>query len=130
MPAPAAGVVATTVVTLITAPPPRAIMPGTRLLHEHVRRPQVGVELIIEVVIGGVERRRETVDACIVDQNVDGTRLVGQATHVVPLGDVGGDETCFAAAVFDVLHRLRAPFGVAAVHDDLGAFGSELDGDA
>jgi hypothetical protein len=51
-----------------------------------------------------------------------------QATHVVGVRYVSGDETCLATGIFDVLNRLRAALGVTAVHDDLGAFRGQLDG--
>jgi hypothetical protein len=100
--------------------------PWDQLLDQDVGRAQVGVDLIVGVGIGGVDGRREPVDARVVDQDVDVARLGGQPPHIVGVRYVGGDETCLAAYVFDVAHGLGATLGITPVHDHLGAFVGEL----
>lgn len=54
--------------------------------------------------------------------------LGGQPAHIVGFVQICGDETCFAASVFDIAHDLGAALGTASVHHDLGATISQLQG--
>ena len=98
-------------------------------LYQEVGRPQIEVDVFVEERVVGVGRCREPVDAGIVDQDVDRTRLVGQPADVVGPRQVGGHKACAPAVVFDRLHRLGAPFGAAAMHHDLRAQRGQLLGD-
>ena len=52
--------------------------------------------------------------------------LGGQPAHVVSIGEIGSDETCFAPGVLNLLHDLGAAFGAAPVNDYLRAELTEL----
>ncbi len=56
---------------------------GYQLLDQDVGRTQVQVHMLVEERVVGVGRRPEPVDTCVVDQDVDRARDVGQAAHVV-----------------------------------------------
>ena len=97
-----------------------------QLLNQDVRRSHVGVEMEVEVGVIGFERRCEFVHAGVVDQNVNLPRLGGQPANVVGVGQVGGDESCFTACIFDIVHRLGPALSVAAVHDHFGTLAREF----
>ena len=97
-----------------------------QLLHQDVRGSQVDVDVLVEERVVGVGGRTELVDTGVVDQDVDRSRLGGQPAHVVGVGKISSDETCFAAGVLDLLHHLGAAFGAAPVNDDLSAELTEL----
>lgn len=58
--------------------------------------------------------------AGVVDQDVDGARLVAQAAQVDRVPDVGGDEPSVPARFLNLGDGLRAALLIAAVDDDIG----------
>ncbi len=103
--------------------------PRHELLHQDVRRTKVGVEMRVEVGVVGVERACELVDACVVDQDVDVARLRGEPPNIIRVGQIGGNETCCAACIFDLLNCFGAAFGVTPVYDNLCALSRQLERD-
>jgi hypothetical protein len=82
------------------------------------------------VVVGEVEilRRAPDRDAAVVDQDVDVSRLLGQAPDVIGAVELSREEAAFGAGGRDRLHHLSPSLRVAALDKDLrGAVGGQLD---
>ena len=73
--------------------------------------------------------RAEERDPRVVDQDVDIADVACQALHVGGIAEVGGDEARLAAGGSDLLDRLGAARGVAAVNKDLGPVAGQLQRD-
>ena len=99
---------------------------GSQRRHKQERRADVAREHV-------VERRR--VELCcrgparhpgVVDQDVNLADVACQALHVGCIAEVGSDEAGPAFGGGDLLDRLRAAGGVAAVNQDLGPVPRQL----
>ena len=99
---------------------------GSQCCDEEERRPEVaGVHL---VEYGRIElcRRAEGRDPGVVDQDADVASL---ALHVGWVAEAGSDESGLAAVGGDLLDRLRAARGLAAVDQGLGPVPGQSQGD-
>ena len=105
--------------TLTMLPCPLAAISGSERRHEEERRADVTGEHLVE--LSRVERRCRgpACDPGVVDQDVDLADFACQALHLRWVGEIGGDEAGLAAGVGDLVDRLRATGGVAAVNEDL-----------
>jgi hypothetical protein len=90
---------------------------GSERADQQVRGAHVDGDVGVERRVVGVGRRTEGVDAGVVDQHVDRSRLGGQATDVGSDGQIGGHEARPTAGGGDLLDRCGAAGGVAAVDE-------------
>ena len=96
---------------------------------EEERRPDVAGEHLVERGDVELRGRAEERDPGVVDQDVDVADVARQALHVGGVAEVGGDEAGLAAGGGDLLDRLGAARGVAAVDEDLGPVPGQLQRD-
>ena len=107
---------------------------GPQLVHQHPAGEVVHGELEL-VAVGGQPGRQVVVegDAGVVHQQVEpgivARHRVGELAHRLHRGKIGGDEAGRTLArLRDLVHHRLAAFGVAAVHDHVGAVGGQGQG--
>jgi hypothetical protein len=113
---------------LTMLPWPLAAIPGASAPTRRNRANIAGEHLVER---GDVELcgRAEQRDPGVVDQDVDVTNVAYQVLHVGGVAEVGSDEAGLAAGGRDLLDRLGAAYGVAAVNQDLGPVAGQLQRD-
>ncbi|OBS00491.1 hypothetical protein A9W98_24760 [Mycobacterium gordonae] len=85
--------------------------------------------MFVEDGVVGVDGVAEDEDTGVVDQDVHRARFGGQPPHRAGIVELGGDESCLAAATFDLKHHFSAALRIAPVHHHVGATLRELKGD-